>query len=177
MNPRTTTAVPHCHAGSTIGGEMTFGSSRNFNRSRSTSMELPFAEGAARRRGTLELDLRATEIRPEYRSPQVKNHRYLSKRTSELARTASAAGGCCRSKDRIFKPPISMTGAISQDRESCQFPFLLDGNSAVVSGGSAEEGSGGAGKIRSAARSNSERAAPSACVGKRFRAPHIVSPQ
>jgi hypothetical protein len=27
--------------------------------------------------------------------------------------------------DRIFKPPFSMTGAISQDRERCQFPFLL----------------------------------------------------
>jgi hypothetical protein len=27
--------------------------------------------------------------------------------------------------DRIFKPPVSMTGAISQDRESCQFPSWL----------------------------------------------------
>jgi hypothetical protein len=27
--------------------------------------------------------------------------------------------------DRIFEPPFSMTGAISQDRESCQFLFWL----------------------------------------------------
>jgi hypothetical protein len=27
--------------------------------------------------------------------------------------------------DRIFKPPVSMTGPISQDRESCQFLFCL----------------------------------------------------
>ena len=27
--------------------------------------------------------------------------------------------------DRIFKPPFSMTGAISQDRERCQFLFCL----------------------------------------------------
>ena len=27
--------------------------------------------------------------------------------------------------DRIFKPPVSVTGAISQDRESCQFPSWL----------------------------------------------------
>src|SRR5215470_14977520 len=27
--------------------------------------------------------------------------------------------------DSIFKPPVSMTGAISLDRESCQFLFCL----------------------------------------------------
>ena len=27
--------------------------------------------------------------------------------------------------NRIFKPPFSMTGAISQDRERCQFLFCL----------------------------------------------------
>jgi hypothetical protein len=42
--------------------------------------------------------------------------------------------------------------------------------------GSAGERSGGARKVPyCAARSNSERAAPSACVGKRFSGPQIVS--
>ena len=30
-----------------------------------------------------------------------------------------------RKTDRIFKPPFSMTGAISQDRDRCQFLFCL----------------------------------------------------
>ena len=76
--------------------------------------------------------------------------------------------------DRIFKRPFSMTGAISQDRESCQFPFLVDEKPTFVRGGSAGERSGGARNLLyPAARSNSERAAPSACVGKRFLAPPI----
>ena len=37
-----------------------------------------------------------------------------------------------------------MTGVISQDRESCQFPFLLDEKPTFVPGGSAGERSGGA---------------------------------
>ena len=54
-------------------------------------------------------------------------------------------------------------------------PFLLDEKSTVVPVGSAGERSGGARKVPyGAARSNSERAAPSACVGKRFSAPQIV---
>ena len=54
-------------------------------------------------------------------------------------------------------------------------PFLLDKKPTVVPGGSAGERSGGARKVPyGAARSNSERAAPSACVGKRFSAPQIV---
>ena len=54
-------------------------------------------------------------------------------------------------------------------------PFLLDEKPTVVPGGSAGERSGGARKVPyRAARSNSERAAPSACVGKRFSAPQIV---
>ena len=54
-------------------------------------------------------------------------------------------------------------------------PFLLDEKPTVVPGGSAGERSGGARKVPyGAARSNSERAAPSACVGKRFSAPQIV---
>src|SRR5215831_17593591 len=62
-----------------------------------------------------------------------------------------------------------MTGAISQDWESCQFPFVLDEKSTVVPVGSAGEQSGGAQEVPyGAVRSKSERAAPSACVGKRF---------
>ena len=54
-------------------------------------------------------------------------------------------------------------------------PFLLDEKPTVVPVGSAGERSGGARKVPyGAARSNSERAAPSACVGKRFSAPQIV---
>ena len=50
-------------------------------------------------------------------------------------------------------------------------PFLLDKKPTVVPGGLAGEQSGGARKVPyGAARSNSERAAPSACVGKRFSA-------
>src|SRR5215813_11360451 len=62
-----------------------------------------------------------------------------------------------------------MTGAISQDWESCQFPFVLDEKATVVAGGAAGEQSGGAQEVPyGAVRSKSERAAPSACVGKRF---------
>ena len=43
--------------------------------------------------------------------------------------------------DRIFKPPFSMTRAISQDRQSCQFLFLLDEKLTVVPVGAAGEGS------------------------------------
>ena len=54
-------------------------------------------------------------------------------------------------------------------------PFLLDEKPTVVPVGSAGERSGGARKVPyGAARSNSERAAPSACVGRRFSAPQIV---
>src|SRR5882672_826538 len=72
-----------------------------------------------------------------------------------------------------------MTGAITQDRESCQFPFLLvwsivflvDENPNVASAGLGGVVVGGARSVPDrAARSNSERAAPSACVGKRFSA-------
>jgi hypothetical protein len=83
--------------------------------------------------------------------------------------------------NRIFKPPFSIRGAISQGREKCQFPillvfpFLLDEKPTVVPVGSAGEQSGRARKVPyGAARSNSERAAPSACVGRRFSAPQIV---
>ena len=48
-------------------------------------------------------------------------------------------------------------------------PFLLDKKPTVVPGGSAGERSGGARNVPDrAARSNSERAAPSVCVGKRY---------
>jgi hypothetical protein len=46
--------------------------------------------------------------------------------------------------DRIFKPPFSMTGAISQDGDRCQFLFCLMKNPLFVAGGSAGERSGSA---------------------------------
>jgi len=62
-----------------------------------------------------------------------------------------------------------MAGVTAQDQESCQFPFLVDEKPTFVPGGSARERSGGARKIScGVARSNSGRAAPSACVGNRF---------
>src|ERR687892_403697 len=68
-----------------------------------------------------------------------------------------------------------MTGAISQDWESCQFPFVLDEKPTFVPSGSAGEGSGGKRKVSYGdARSNSEQAAPSACVGKRYSVAQIV---
>src|SRR3989442_15816850 len=68
-----------------------------------------------------------------------------------------------------------MAGAIAQDRQRCQFPFLVDEKPTFVPGGSAGERSGGARKIScGVARSNSGRAAPSACVGKRFSAAQII---
>src|SRR5262245_21622591 len=54
-------------------------------------------------------------------------------------------------------------------------PVLLDEKSTVVPVRLAGEQSGGAQEVPyGAARSNSERAAPSACVGRRFSAPQIV---
>jgi hypothetical protein len=49
--------------------------------------------------------------------------------------------------NRNFKPLFSMTGAISQDRERCQFLFLLDEKPTVVPVGSAGEQSGGAQEV------------------------------
>src|SRR5215510_16554326 len=64
-----------------------------------------------------------------------------------------------------------MAGAISQPRQSSQF-LLLDEKSAVVPVRLAGEQSGGKRKVSYGdARSNSERAAPSAWVGKRLSAP------
>ena len=68
-----------------------------------------------------------------------------------------------------------MAGAIAQDRQRCQFPFVVDEKPTVVSVRSAGERSGGARKVScGAARSNSGRAAPSACVGRRFSAAQII---
>src|SRR5215475_8691539 len=62
-----------------------------------------------------------------------------------------------------------MAGVTAQDRESCQFPFVLDEKPTVVPVGSAGKQSGGAQEVPyGAVRSDSERATPSACVGKRF---------
>jgi hypothetical protein len=64
-----------------------------------------------------------------------------------------------------------MAGAIAQDRESCQFSFVVDEKPTFVPGGSAGERSVGAQEVPyGAARSNSERAAPSARVGERVSA-------
>ena len=52
-----------------------------------------------------------------------------------------------------------MAGAIAQDRQRCQFPFVVDEKPTFVLGGSAGERSGGARRVPSGpARSNSERA-------------------
>src|SRR5262247_2031298 len=68
-----------------------------------------------------------------------------------------------------------MAGAISQPRQRCQFLFLLGEKSTLVPVRLAGEQSGGKRKISYGdARSNSERAAPSACVGRRLSAPQIV---
>ena len=75
---------------------------------------------------------------------------------------------------RNFKPPFSWpelyrrTGGMS-------IVFLFDENPDVASAGSGGAAVGGARSVPDhAARSNSERAAPSARVGKRFSAPQIV---
>src|SRR5262245_59110647 len=66
---------------------------------------------------------------------------------------------------------FSVAGAISQPRQSCQFPFPLDEKPTVVPVRLAGEQSGGKRKVSYGdARWNSERAAPSACVGRRFSA-------
>src|SRR5262245_59111171 len=65
-----------------------------------------------------------------------------------------------------------MAGAIAQDQESCQFPFVLDEKPTVVPVGSAGERWGGGGRnATGAAQSKSELAAPSAWGGKRFSDP------
>src|SRR6516162_3290065 len=46
-----------------------------------------------------------------------------------------------------FLNHLFMAGAIAQDRESCQFPFVLDEKPTVVSVGSAGERSGGAQEV------------------------------
>jgi len=53
-------------------------------------------------------------------------------------------------------------------------PFLLDEKPTVVRGGCGESGREAREVFQIAARSNSGRAAPSACVGKRFSAAQIT---
>src|SRR5262247_2123761 len=80
--------------------------------------------------------------------------------------------------DRIFKPPfyerryIASAPSLSSTAElskSCGLVGVLDGR---VGGGAEIAGARGVGDR--AGRSNSERAAPSACVGRRFSASQIV---
>src|SRR5215831_18685235 len=67
-----------------------------------------------------------------------------------------------------------MAGAIAQDRQRCQFPFLVDEKPTFVPGGSAGERSGGARKISwGVARSNAERAA---LVGLRWQPVWALKP-
>src|SRR5262245_25630380 len=61
--------------------------------------------------------------------------------------------------DRIFKRPFLWPGAISQDRERCQFPFVLDEKPTVVPVGSAGERSGGARKVLCGLRGRSASSA------------------
>jgi hypothetical protein len=64
-----------------------------------------------------------------------------------------------------------MAGAIAQDRESCQFPFVLDEKPTLLPVGSTRKRSVSAREVPDrTAHSNSERAGPSACVGKRVSA-------
>ena len=75
---------------------------------------------------------------------------------------------------RKFKPPFFLARAISPDR-GLSIVFLFDENPDVASAGSGGAAVGGARSVPDhAARSNSERAAPSARVGNRFSAPQIV---
>src|ERR687891_1959974 len=76
--------------------------------------------------------------------------------------------------DRIFKRPFLWPERYRRPAE-LSIPFLLDEKSAVVPVRLAGEQSGGKRKVSYGdARSNSERAAPSACVGRRLSAPQIV---
>jgi hypothetical protein len=75
---------------------------------------------------------------------------------------------------RKFKQPFFLIGAISPARRLVNV-FLVDENPDVASAGSGGAAVGGARSVPDhAARSNSERAAPSAHVGNRFSAPQIV---
>ena len=66
---------------------------------------------------------------------------------------------------------FSMARSFTAGPGGMSIPFLLDENPTVLPVGSAGERSGGAQEVPyGAARSNSERAAPSACVGRRFSA-------
>src|SRR5262245_7916453 len=76
--------------------------------------------------------------------------------------------------DRIFNDLFCGRSYIAAPAE-LSIPFLLDEKSAVVPVRLAGEQSGGKRKVYYGdARSNLERAAPSACVGRRLSAPQIV---
>ena len=76
--------------------------------------------------------------------------------------------------DRIFNDLFYGRSSIAAPAE-LSIPFLLDEKSTVVPVRLAGEQSGGKRKVSYGdARSNSERAAPSACVGRRLSAPQVV---
>src|SRR4030095_16137190 len=77
--------------------------------------------------------------------------------------------------DRIFKRAFLMGWSYIAGPAELSIPVLLDEKSTVVPVRLAGEQSGGKRKVSYGdARSNSERAAPSACVGRRLSAPQIV---
>src|SRR5262249_36768740 len=76
--------------------------------------------------------------------------------------------------DRIFKRPF-LWPELYRSPGRVSIPVLLDEKSTVVPVRLAGEQSGGKRKVSYGdARSNSERAAPSACVGRRLSVPQIV---
>ena len=79
--------------------------------------------------------------------------------------------------DRIFKPPFSITEAISWDRERCQFLFCWIKIPMLLRSAWTAQAVGPARKVPyGAARSNSERAAPQACIGGRYSAVRWAEP-
>jgi hypothetical protein len=97
--------------------------------------------------------------------------RVASKALRKAATRSAGTPGCIGILNHLFFWPeqYRRTGGMS-------IVFLFDENPDVASAGSGGAAVGGARSVPDhAARSNSERAAPSACVGRRLSAPQIVS--
>src|SRR5262249_57077047 len=94
----------------------------------------------------------------------------ISRRPPATGRTSSERCGCIKFLYDLFYGRSYIAA-----RAESSIPFLLDEKPAVVPVRLAVEQSGGKRKVSYGdARSNSERAAPSACVGRRLSAPQIV---